>query len=298
MEEELSHDRLCIFCNSALDNGQATSVLGKKGCETINIYSSERNSSISVKPGQSVHRECRCVYCHPQTANSKVNSSPISTEHTYLRSSVTSFNFRRDCFYCGESITDYDKKRKLVSCVMTKGAQDTILADCASRDDHWAECVRARITNVHDLPAADAMYHKACSTRFRTQKTIPDDKPQAGRPSTKHFRTGRPVDEEQEEAFLKVAQYFRENDDETQTLGELTMKMTEYLGGDCCKAYSLKHMKNRMKEHFGDDIIITTINGKTNVVTLRSAERILLDFHRTLLVTRCTQSPHAYTSSR
>ena len=44
--------------------------------------------------------------------------------------------------------------------------------------------------------------------------------------------------------------------------------------------YSEKHMKRKLKEHFGDDVIITTINGKDNVATMRhSAERILLDFH-------------------
>lgn len=39
---------------------------------------------------------------------------------------------------------------------------------------------------------------------------------------------------------------------------------------DICEgAYSV-HMKNKLKEHFGSTIVITEINGKSNVVTFRS----------------------------
>ena len=45
-------------------------------------------------------------------------------------------------------------------------------------------------------------------------------------------------------------------------------------------AYGHTHMKARLKEYFGDQIIITDINGKSNVVTLRStAECVLQEFH-------------------
>ena len=45
-------------------------------------------------------------------------------------------------------------------------------------------------------------------------------------------------------------------------------------------AYGHTHMKARLKEYFGDQIIITEINGKSNIVTLRStAEYVLQEFH-------------------
>ena len=45
-------------------------------------------------------------------------------------------------------------------------------------------------------------------------------------------------------------------------------------------AYGHTHMKARLKEYFGDQIIITEINGKSNVVTLRStAKCVLQEFH-------------------
>ena len=45
-------------------------------------------------------------------------------------------------------------------------------------------------------------------------------------------------------------------------------------------AYGHTHMKARLKEYFGDQIIITEINGKSNVVTLRrTAACVLQEFH-------------------
>ena len=45
-------------------------------------------------------------------------------------------------------------------------------------------------------------------------------------------------------------------------------------------AYGHTHVKARLKEYFGDQIIITEINGKPNVVTLRSTtECVLQEFH-------------------
>jgi len=41
-------------------------------------------------------------------------------------------------------------------------------------------------------------------------------------------------------------------------------------------AYGHTHMKARLKEYFGDQIIITEINGKSNVVNLRSTAECVL----------------------
>ena len=52
--------------------------------------------------------------------------------------------------------------------------------------------------------------------------------------------------------------------------------MSGYLEGSLLSAYSEKYMKTKLREHFGDRNIITTINGKSNVVTMRrTAESIL-----------------------
>ena len=61
--------------------------------------------------------------------------------------------------------------------------------------------------------------------------------------------------------------FLKENDDEQITVMDLMDKMEEYLGDSATASYSRTHMKARLQEHFGDQIIITEINGKPNVVT-------------------------------
>ena len=57
--------------------------------------------------------------------------------------------------------------------VTTIEMKDTILAICSERRDPWSDAVQARIMHIHDLPAADAMYHQTCSVNFRTGKQFP-----------------------------------------------------------------------------------------------------------------------------
>lgn len=56
--------------------------------------------------------------------------------------------------------------------------------------------------------------------------------------------------------------------------------MEEFLGDSGSAAYSSTHMKARLQEHFGNQIMITDINGKPNVVTFRSnVTTIVHEFH-------------------
>ncbi len=51
--------------------------------------------------------------------------------------------------------------------------KEKILAVCHQCGDSWAATVQAQILPVHDLHAADAVYHHICSNNFRTKKQIP-----------------------------------------------------------------------------------------------------------------------------
>ena len=82
------------------------------------------------------------------------------------------------------------------------------------------------------------------------------------------------------DAFLRVAKFLQDNDDEQITLNDLIDLMNDFMANSESTAYGHTHMKARLKEHFGDQILITEINGKSNVVTFRStAETILQEFH-------------------
>ena len=57
--------------------------------------------------------------------------------------------------------------------VRTVETKDTVLAVCQEKGDDWANAVQERILHVHDLHAADAVYHRVCSVNFHTMKQIP-----------------------------------------------------------------------------------------------------------------------------
>lgn len=109
---------------------------------------------------------------------------------------------------------------------------------------------------------------------FRTMRCIPTAFTES---CSKKFR-GRPADSHLEEGFRSVADFLEENDDEQITINDLVDKMRVTCGD---AAYSVIYMKQKLMEHFGDNIIITEINGKSNVVTLRrTASSILHEFYK------------------
>ena len=51
--------------------------------------------------------------------------------------------------------------------------KDTLLAERSSINDSWAQHLRARLLHVHDIPAAEAAYHRSFSVNLRTGKCVP-----------------------------------------------------------------------------------------------------------------------------
>ena len=277
----------CIICKEPLDQGPDSAIvtLGEKGSASVNRASLERNdSTICTVPGQRVHQYCRKIHCNPnkiaQAKREAAQTPDTSISHSKRRSAEKTFSFSSDCFFCGTpvNVVEQGKKREFFS-VTTLDMKDTILATCCERQDAWSDIVQARIMHVHDLPAADAVYHQTCSVNFRTGKQIPkmfvtDE------PTHKKKKVGRPQDEEKTDAFLRVARFLQENDDEQISVSDLIDLMNDFMADSESTAYGHTHMKAKIKEHFGDQIIITELNGRANVVTFRStAETVLQEFH-------------------
>ena len=190
-----------------------------------------------------------------------------------------------DCLFCGKP-DNYGGKRtefKLTP-VRNLDFQHRILAACKERQDQWAETVKARVANAIDLPAADALYHKLCSGHFRTGKKIPvfflPEESKSSNP--KRVKCGRPEDLVKSPAFIRVADYLVNNDEEQTTINDLIEKMSVFMEEDY-EPYCFTHMEYNIEKKFGDQIIITEINGRSNVVTFRStASKILYDFLRSI----------------
>ena len=158
--------------------------------------------------------------------------------------------------------------------------QKTIMQVCKERNDLWSDTVRGRIEYAQDLHAADAVYHNLCSTNFRTGREIPNEFVAEEMIPPKRPKQGRPSDSVRAEAFIKVAEYLEANDDEQTTIQDLIHKMDEFLDGTDSESYGFTYMKDQLQKHFGDNITITEINGKLNVVTFRhKVSAILHDFY-------------------
>ena len=277
----------CVICKKSLNGEGNVVTLKEKGSEGINRASTERFDSITTVPGQQVHQNCRREYCRPSSikrAKKSVSEETTSSRRSFTRKAEQCFSFKTDCFFCGSKVEfGLNSKRKRLSeafSVTTIETKDTILKICSERNDEWSEAVSARLMNVHDLPAADAVYHQTCNVNFRTNRQLPQLYETDELPAAKKRKVGRPQNEEKKQAFVKVAKFLEDNDDEQITVGDLVEKMEEYLNNTDSEAYGWSYMKTKLLEHFGDKIIITDINGKPNVVTFRTtATAILQEFH-------------------
>ena len=90
--------------------------------------------------------------------------------------------------------------------VTTIETKDNILKICAERQDTWAEVVKTTVLHVHDLPAADAVYHQSCNVNFRTGRQIPKDYA-TDETTNKKRKTGRPQNKVKHDAFTAVIRY-------------------------------------------------------------------------------------------
>ena len=141
----------------------------------MNHASAQRGSCLVTFPGDKVHAQCRCNYCRADRPtiqhDNGIPSLQQPTQRTNLRSQQY-FNFREHCLFCGQSArTDKNKKQKEtfeVYPVRSDDFQENIVQACHFRKDEWSDTVFGRISSVHDLYAAGAIYHKQCSSMFPT----------------------------------------------------------------------------------------------------------------------------------
>jgi hypothetical protein len=269
----------CVICNQSLENGSQTVKLRVKGCDGINNASRARESDVIAEVGQRVHVKCRREFIDPKRIArdaEKIEQSPPPMRT--LRSESPTFNFSEHCLLCGypAKIQDGKKRGYDIYPVSTHDFQCSIAEACEQRKDEWGKLVAGRLAFTPDLCVVNAVYHQSCSVNFRTMKNIPQLHSSCS--SQKH---GRPEDLDRVRAFSATMAFLENNDDEQLTLHDLVNKMQEYLDDKENKAYSTKYMQDKIKDNYGDEIFISTVNGKPNVVTFRSkASTILTDFYK------------------
>ena len=148
---------------------------------------------------------------------------------------------------------------------------------CRTRNDERSSVVLSRLEYVQDLHAADSVYHQTCSVNFRTGKGIPKEFSNDYGKDAKKAKQGQPVDTVKNSAFTKVIQYLEANDEEQTTVSDLVQIMSEALDRTNQEPYSTVYTKTKLQEYFGDKIVITSIYGKSNVVTFRQTAASVID---------------------
>ena len=215
---------MCPICNECCSNGNDSVKVCKRGAESINEASKRRKNTLVVTLGTRVHVKCRKEYT--KRPGACASSEDTEKEIRTTRSSSDGFNFRLNCFLCGCTVTERERKTKLVCNVSCKNREvDKAITDAIKtrQNDLWATEVNGRLAFVNDLRAFDAIYHIQCNSNFRTGKSNP--KKIVGK------KLGRPKDCDKETAFIEVTEYITENADEQFTLNSLVKMMDAKVGG-------------------------------------------------------------------
>ena len=262
----------CIICKDACLKEFVN--VGPKGRITLVAASLERqdglHEQLQAQDPLVLHIACRKAYIRKSTIKSEKRKSEISepdeeVEAPILRAQTSSFNIATQCLFCSEElITSHKieiKRRKIISNVETIEFKENVIKRAKERGDEWGEEVVNLIEASIDLVAAEGKYHRACAQKFFSKSN--ELKP-----------LGKPVEIKKSEAFDKVCAYIDENDECQYTVSDLMEQMETFLDGE--EGYSLKYFKQKLRERYKDDIIITSIHGKTSIVSFReSAHRIL-----------------------
>ena len=265
----------CPLCHEPIGDERPFSKLSEKGCQGIRLASKHHATNVTVSPGDMVHVSCRKDFTRPGPYKS-LEDKP----EKQLRSLAPTVDFKSRCLFCDTlaKCGVSNRKRSFDTYpVRSLEFQSTLVKHCKQRGDQWAQDVERRLSHVIDLPAADAIYHQQCNVNFRTGKGIPKAY-QTGDSVTSSLKSpGRPEDSEQKQAFKNVITFLENTSCETLTVNDLVFEMQRVCGE---KAYTTKHMKQKVIEHFGNGVVISSIDGRRDIITLKTnAASIIHSFY-------------------
>ena len=184
--------RRCVYCGYKRKQGN-----NKEMC-LLRLQEKARKqqgdvSTVATRESKETTR--RCVYCgykRKQGNNKEMCLLWLQGKARKQQGDVSTVATRESkettrCVYCGYKRKQgnnkemcllwlQEKARKQqgdVSTVATRESKDTLLEQCFTRRDIWADRVRARLLAVNDLHAADAVYHQSCRVNCHTRKVVP-----------------------------------------------------------------------------------------------------------------------------
>ncbi|KAF4527646.1 hypothetical protein B566_EDAN010870, partial [Ephemera danica] len=114
-----------------------------------------------------------------------------------------------------------------------------------------------------------ARYHTTCYVLFRI---LPTEQSCAGK-----SKAGRPVEKIKQAALQQLIEYLDDNEDCQYSIVELE-KIMQKLAGHI-DIYSGWYLQNKLQDHYGEDLIVTEITGKCNIITLRTSSHKIIHDH-------------------
>ena len=204
-----------------------------------------------------IHYSCRTElknHSRPRKWGQPSKQLSSSTLRTRSQAQDYGFDFKRQCFYCGD-ICKLDPKNpsrknfELVRTKTTKIYNETIRI-CETRDNILSKSILGRLLTINDLVAAEGRYHKACRSKFEN-------------PLPKFPTPGRPKCFSKMEIFDEACEKL-ENDDDLYTVSDFHTMMSK-LGND---VYSVKMTLAKLKEKYGDSMWLVSREGKSDIIFL------------------------------
>lgn len=277
-------ENMCVICRVPFSEKGDKLTLTTKGIETLKQYSSLHGDNdlheflLGQQIGVNVHVSCRKKFTDKRRYEQLCESgegAACSVPPKTLRSSVSVFDWKLHCFFCGEQVT-YDKysHNSLENVtVRTLEIRETILLECSKRIDSWSLQIQSRLNMCHDLVAAEAVYHKSCRGKFSKIKSSSHDDKSDFQPSTSF---GRPENPHMAARFVELCEWLENADDELYTMTEVHEKLRSLsdLGED---VYSMKHLKRKLEEKYGDHVFFAEIRGRKNVLCLRNMASCIIN---------------------
>lgn len=211
------------------------------------------------------HRTCVSTYTSKTHINRALKRTLPKEDFSLqnkrvLRSESDYFNFRRNCFFCGDECIDRDPKNPcrynpyfLVRSVEFKtGTLDV----CNKRHDKWAEEVQLRVLGApSDLHAADARYHWKCHKLFTSDRNIKAAKNKISSDDLK----------EDDIAFNEVTQEITENSAQTWNSVELHSLYLSF----GLSTLSRRAFVQKLQDYFGKELLVLSSPGIASLVLFR-----------------------------
>lgn len=179
-------EECCVVCKLGFHNETPTTV-SEKGIKSLISFSKERRcfelhahltECINSMPLRKVlvHKNCRRDFTNKRRSVrlSSTDGNEVP-QPKRLRSSISSFNWKENCIFCGE-FAKFDSRhpeRNKVHKVTTLPMHENLLECCHKRGDKWSSEVENCLHGCIDLVAAEAIYHVNCYTQFLLNKGKP-----------------------------------------------------------------------------------------------------------------------------